>query len=294
MENHKSYSDPISYVAPRSLEEAAEILRAGNVTILAGGTDLMPQTQAGRAAFQPVLMNIRRIPGMSGIEQAGGMVRIGALTTVTDLMESALVRERFGILWQACDHFASDQIRNAATIGGNLCNASPAGDMLVPLLVLDARVVLASKPNGALAMRTVPVAQFFAGPGKTTRAPFELVVAIEIPLPPARFYGEFYKLGTRPALDISGVSIGLGGVREDKGLRDVRVAFGAVAPTPVRAPRTEAALEGKVLDASAIEAAVATAAAEVHPISDVRASAWYRTEMIRNNLRRMLEDAFRR
>ena len=282
------------YVAPPSLEEAAEILRAGKVTIFAGGTDLMPQTQAGRAAFQPVLMNIRRIPGMSGIGRAGDMVRIGALTTITELMDSGLVRERLGILWQACDHFASDQIRNAATLGGNLCNASPAGDTLVPLLVLDARVVLAGKPNGTLETRKVPVAEFFAGPGKTTRAPFELVVAIELPLPPRRFYSAFYKLGTRPALEISGISIGLGGVREAKRLRDVRVAFGAVAPTPIRAPRTEAALEGMTLDASTIEAAVAAAAAEVHPISDVRASAWYRTEMIRNNLRRMLEDARRR
>jgi len=279
------------YVAPRSLEEAAGILRAGNVTILAGGTDLMPQTQAGRAAFQPVLMNIRRIADLEGIGEAGGIVRIGALTTITQLMQSALVRERLQILWQACDHFASDQIRNAATLGGNLCNASPAGDTLVPLLVLDALVVLAGKPNGALVSRKVPVAEFFTGPGKTARAPFELVVAIEVPLPPDGFHGEFYKLGTRPALDIAGVSIGLGGVREGKGLRNARVAFGAVAPTPIRAPCTEAALEGKALDDPTIEAAVAAAAAEVRPISDFRASAWYRVEMIRNNLRRMLEDA---
>ena len=294
-ETKKFEPDPISdrissYVAP-SLEEAAEILRAGNATIFAGGTDVMPQTQAGRVRFQSVLMNIRRIPQLGGIEQAGDMVRIGALATITELMDSALVKERLGILWQACDHFASDQIRNAATLGGNLCNASPAGDTLVPLLVLAARVVLAGKPNGTLETRKVPVAEFFAGPGKTTRAPFELVVAIELPLPPRRFYSAFYKLGTRPALDIAGVSIGLGGVREGKGLRGVRVAFGAVAPTPIRAPRTEAAIEGKPLDASTIEAAAAAAAAEVHPISDVRASAWYRTEMIRNNLRRMLEDA---
>jgi CO/xanthine dehydrogenase FAD-binding subunit len=280
------------YVAPRTLDEAADLLRAGNVTILAGGTDLMPQTQAGRAGFRPVLMNLRRIPGLAGIGQAGDAIRIGALATITQLMQSALVRERLGILWQACDHFASDQIRNAATLGGNLCNASPAGDTLVPLLVLDARVVLARKPNGAaLQARAIPVAEFFTGPGKTKRAPFELVTAVEIALPPAGFHGEFYKLGTRPGLDVSGVSIGLGGVREGNRLRHVRVAFGAVAPTPVRAPRTEGALEGKALDAATIEAAVDAAAAEVHPISDVRASAWYRVEMIRNNLRRMLEHA---
>jgi len=278
------------YVAPRTLDEAADLLRAGNVTILAGGTDLMPQTQAGRARFQPVLMNLRRIPGLAEIEEKDGWIRIGALATITHLMQSALVRERLGVLWQACDHFASDQIRNAATLGGNLCNASPAGDTLVPLLVLDARVVLTRK-NGALASRTIPVAEFFTGPGKTKRAAFELVTAVEMPLPPAGFHGEFFKLGTRPGLDISGISIGLGGVREGNRLRGVRVAFGAVAPTPIRAPRTESLLEGRTLDAATIEAAVDAAAGEVHPISDVRASAWYRVEMIRNNLRRMLEDA---
>lgn len=279
------------YVSPGTLDEAAGLLRGGNVTILAGGTDLMPQTQAGRAQFQPVLMSLRRIPELAGIEQSGDMVRIGALTTITQLMQSALVRQRLGVLWQACDHFASDQIRNAATLGGNVCNASPAGDTLVPLLVLDARIVLARKPNGVLQSRAIPAAEFFTGPGKTKRAAFELVAAIEIPLPPDGFHGEFYKLGTRPGLDISGISIGLGAVREGNRLRAVRVAFGAVAPTPIRAPRTEAALEGKTLDAATIDAAVDVAAEEVHPISDVRASAWYRVEMVRNNLRRMLEDA---
>ena len=105
------------YAAPRTLDEAATLLQAGNVTLLAGGTDLMPQTQAGRTQFQPMLMNLRRIAGLAEIEQQGDTVKIGALATITQLMQSALVRERLGILWQACDHFASDQIRNAATIG---------------------------------------------------------------------------------------------------------------------------------------------------------------------------------
>lgn len=284
-------TNPGSYVVPRSVEEAAEILRAGNVTILAGGTDLMPQTQGGKVKFQPVLMNIRRVAGIRGIEERGEVVRIGALTTITELMDSALVQERFGILWQACDHFASDQIRNAATLGGNLCNASPAGDTLVPLLALDACVLLVGKPNGVLATRTVPLAEFFTGPGKTVRAASELLTAVEIALPLAGFRGEFFKLGTRPGLDIAGVAIGFGAVREGDRLRHVRVAFGAVAPTPVRAPKTEAALEGKALDAVTIDAAVKAAAEEVRPISDVRASAWYRTEMVRNNLRKMLDNA---
>src|SRR3990172_9014927 len=131
-------ADVKRYTAPTTLEEAAEILRAGNVTVLAGGTDLMPQSQAGRLQFRPVLMNVRHVPELNGIAEQGAMVRIGALVTITELLESALVRERLNLLWQARDHFASDQIRNAATIGGNLCNASPAGGTLIPPVPLHA------------------------------------------------------------------------------------------------------------------------------------------------------------
>jgi xanthine dehydrogenase FAD-binding subunit len=281
-------SDIHSYAAPRSLDEAAEILRTAKVTILAGGTDLMPQSKTGRFKFQPTLMSVRHIPELHGITQGASSVRIGALTTVTELYTSTLVRERFNALWQACDHFASDQIRNAATVGGNICNASPAGDLLVPLLALDAKVVLASKPNGELTTRTMPLADFFVGPGKTKREAGELVTAVEIPLPPAGFVSEFFKFGTRPALDISMIAIGLGATRDGKVLRNIRVAFGAVAPRPIRAPQTEAALEGKALDDKAIEAAVTAALNDVHPISDVRGSDWYRRELVQNMLRRML------
>ena len=277
-----------TYQVPKSLEEATEILRAGNVTLFAGGTDVMPQTRAGRVKLQPVLMNLRRVPELRGIDEEGGVVRLGALVTITEMLESALVRDRLNLLWQSCDHFASDQIRNAATVGGNVCNASPAGDTLVPLLALNARAVLAAKPNGALQVRRVPLTEFFLGPGRTCRAPSELLAAVEVPLPPAGFAGEFYKHGTRPGLDISAIAIALGARRDGRVLRDVRVAFGSVAPTPVRAPRTESALEGRTVDAALLETAARTALGEVHPISDVRATDWYRRELIRNMLKRVL------
>ena len=277
-----------TYAAPRSLAEAVALLRAGNVTILAGGTDLMPQSKTGRARFQPVLMNIRRIAELRGIDAADGSVRFGALTTMTELLDSAMVKTRFNALWQAADHFASNQLRNAATIGGNICNASPAGDTLVPLLVFNARVVLASEANGAVTTRTLPLAEFFVGPGRTQRRPTELLTAVDMPLPPDGFVSEFYKFGSRPALDIATIAIGLGAVRNGDRLGDVRIAFGAVAPTPIRAPQTEAALDGKPLPA-AIEAALAAAESDIHPISDIRASAWYRRELVRNILRRMLD-----
>lgn len=278
------------YWAPASLPDALEHLRGGEVTILAGGTDLMPQTHAGRVTLKRGLLNVRRVPELHRVERAEGAVRIGALCTITELMRDPLVREHFGLLADACDHFASDQLRNAATIGGNVCNASPAGDTLVPLLALDAEVELASKPDGRVETRRVPLADFFTGPGRTARAPNELLCAIRLPLPPPGFVGRFFKFGTRPALDISAISIAIGGVRSGRALTHARVAYGAVAPVPLRARRTEAALEGVPLDAAAIDRVAATARDEVRPIDDVRASAWYRKELVFNMTRRILGD----
>ncbi len=278
------------YLVPRSIELAAEGLRDGNVTIVAGGTDLMPQSKSGKAKFGAGLMNISRIEGLRGIVRTASGFRIGALTTITDLRDSAEVRTGLPALWQAADHFASDQIRNAATIGGNLSNASPAGDTIVPLLMYGARVVLVSKPNGALQTRAIPVADFLVGPGKTARAAGELLSAVEIDAPPPGFVSEFFKFGTRPALDISAISIGLGAVREGARLRDVRVAIGAVAPTVIRAPHVEEALEGKPLDQATIAAAATAAGRDIRPITDVRASDWYRRELVHNMLERMLSN----
>ena len=278
------------YWAPASLPEALEHLRGGDVTILAGGTDLMPQSHAGRVTLQRGLLNIRRVPELHRIERDGAGVRIGTLCTVSELLHDPLVCAHFGILAEAGDHFASDQLRNAATIGGNVCNASPAGDMLIPLLVLDAEAELASKPNGSVATRRMPLAEFFVGPGKTKRAPDELLCAVWLPLPPAGFAGRFFKFGVRPALDIAAIAIGIGGVRVDNALTHARVAFGAVAPVPLRARRTEAALEGSALDPAVVERIAGIARDEVRPIDDVRASAWYRRELVFNMTRRMLDD----
>jgi xanthine dehydrogenase FAD-binding subunit len=278
------------YAAPETLEEAAAILAQGGVTILAGGTDLMPQSHAGRVQFQPVLMNIRRIGALGGIALEGGVIRIGALATITDLLTHPIVREKVPVLAEAADHFASDQIRNIGTLGGSLCNASPAGDLAPPLLALDAMVELASQKNGALQRRSVPMKEFFLGPGRTQRWPDEILTAVLVPVPKPGFVARFYKFGTRPALDISTIAIAIGGVRLGRALKGVRVVYGAVAPTPVRATRTEAVLEGKPLDAATIAAAAITARDEVKPISDIRASDWYRKELVHNMTRRILED----
>jgi CO/xanthine dehydrogenase FAD-binding subunit len=278
------------YIAARSLDEALEVLAAGEATILAGGTDLMPQSRSGKLRFAATLMNIRRVPELAGIELAGDTIRLGALTTITELMNDPVVRTHLPVLVEVGDHFASDQIRNAATLGGNIGNASPAGDTLVPLMILDAQVELASKPNGVISRRLVPLQEFFVGPGRTRRDPKELVAAVCVPRPAEGFIGRFLKFGTRPALDISVISIGVGGVLRDRTLNRVRVAFGAVAPTPVRCPCSEQVLEGRPLSAELIGEAARAARDEVRPISDVRASAWYRKEMIHNMMERILSD----
>ncbi len=279
-----------AYCVPASLTEAAEILRPGDVTILAAGTDLMPQAHAGRVRFGRVLMSVRRVPELRGIALESGWLRIGALTTVTELMADAHVREHAPILATAGDHFASGQLRNVATVGGNICNASPAGDLLVPLLVLAAEVELVCKPNGSCVSRRVPLQEFFTGPGKTVRSGNELLVAVHVPIRAERRVMRFVKFGTRPALDIAAVSIGIAGVLREGALHDPRVAFGAVGPTPMRGPATETALAGAVLTAEVIERAAAAATDEVRPISDVRASAWYRRELVHNLIKRMLAD----
>ena len=278
------------YWAPASLPEALEHLRGGDVTILAGGTDLMPQSHAGRVVLKRGLLNVRRLPELRGIDHVDGAIRIGALVTINELMRDPLVRDRLPVLVDACDHFASDQLRNAATIGGNVCNASPAGDMLVPLLVLDAEAELASKPDGRVQQRRVPLAEFFTGPGRTARAPHELLCAIRIPVPGQGFVARFFKFGTRPALDISAISIGIAGTRVGRVLTHARVAYGAVAPIPLRARATEAALDGALLDEPGIARIAEVARDEVRPIDDVRASAWYRRELVHNMTKRMLGD----
>jgi xanthine dehydrogenase FAD-binding subunit len=278
------------YAAPRSLSEAAALLAAGQATILAGGTDLMPQARSGKLKVGALLVNIQHVAELRGISEHAGALRIGSLTHITELLDSAIVRSRIPILWEACNHFASDQIRNAATLGGNVCNASPAGDTLVPLLVLGAKVRLASHVAGTMQERVVPIGEFIVGPGRTKRTPNELVSAVEVPLPETGWVDAFFKFGTRPALDISTIAIGLGGVWRDGSLHDVRVAFGAVAPTPIRSPAAEKVLEGRPLDEDTIALAAQAADSDIRPISDVRASDWYRHELVRNLLKRMLHN----
>lgn len=288
MTTETELTDIQAYAAPTTVAEAVEILARGPATVLAGGTDLMVQTQSGRIRYQPALVNIRRIDELRGVSREDGYLRIGALTTISELGEDPLIAEHLPLLVRAADVFASPQVRNAGTVGGNICNASPAGDTLIPLIVLEAEVELAAWRDGELRLRRLPLEQFFTGPGRTCREPDELLVQIYVPIPPAGFRAWFEKFGTRPALDISTVSVAIGGVPQDGGLSDCRVAFGAIAPVPYRARATEAAITGQRLDEAALTAIARVARDEVHPIDDVRASAWYRQELIGSLTKKVL------
>ena len=282
------------YLAPTGLVQALAVLAGpGGAVVLAGGTDLMPQSHAGRFKDAATLLNIRRIHGLDAIAMDAGALRLGTLVTFAQLQAHPLVREHAPILTEAADHFASQQIRNCATLGGNICNASPAGDTLPPLLALDAELELASlTKTGAVTTRRVSIDGFFTGPGRSQRQPNELLTAVRVPVATGNRVSRFHKSGTRPALDISTIAIAFAAQRDSAGrLHGVRLALGAVAPTPMRARRAEALLEGKVLDAALAEAAAQATAAEAQPIDDVRASAWYRKELLHNVTRRMLSHA---
>ena len=279
-----------TYLAPRRLDEALQAMADGDATVFCGGTDLAPQTESGARHYTAKLLNIRRIEGLGGIAAQGAQVRIGAITTISEIRRNPALAEIAPVLVEAAEHFASDQIRNAASVGGNLCNASPAGDMSPPLLVLGASVELACWQGGAVQSRCVPLDQFFLSPGKTVKLPQELLTAVLFDRPAADFVGRFRKSGPRPALEISTVSVAIGARVADGRLSEVRVAMGSVAPTPLRARHVEAALEGKPLDAPTIAAAVAATLDDAKPIDDVRASAWYRGHLVRVFVEEVLND----
>ncbi|MBL6933302.1 MAG: xanthine dehydrogenase family protein subunit M [Rhodospirillales bacterium] len=262
----------------------------GDALILAGGTDLKLQTGEGRIPYKKRLVNIRRIADLRGVTMDSGELRIGALTTMTDILKDELLGDMAPILAEAANHFASSQIRNVATIGGNICNASPAGDSLPALLVLDGEVELTCFDSGALTNRRVPLKDFFTGPGKTVKRAEELLSAVCFAVPEQRARARFLKSGPRPALEISVVSAALSALRDGNEVFHVRLAFGAVGPVPLRAMATEALLEGKTLTPQLIEEAVETLMGEISPIDDVRATAWYRGHLASVYLRRLLSD----
>jgi len=263
------------YLAPATLDELLNTLRrvGGEAKILAGGTDLLVRMKQG--VLRPkYLVSLRRVKELRGIEDRGDCVVIKAATRLRDIERSEVIRQYFTALHEAVEWMGSVQIRNMATIGGNLCNASPAADTAPPLMVLGARLRLVSLSG----VREVPVEEFFLGPRKTVLGRGELLKEVVIPY--VRRAGTSYiKLGRRNAFTLSIVSVATLVRVEDGVFSDVRVALNSVAPKPVRAASVEAALKGRAVSEDVIREAAAEVVKDISPISDVRASAEYRAAM---------------
>lgn len=276
--------------SPSSLEAAYALLADGAEAPwrpLAGGTDLMVQI-AGEIGEPPArIVDIWGLDELRGISVEPGALVIGALTTYTELRRSVDVARHAPVLAEAAATIGAAQIQNRGTIGGNVVNASPAGDTLPVLLALDAELELGS----ASGERTVPAAVFWTGYRATARRDDELLLRVRIPLPEGREV-RFHKVGTRRAQAISKVVMALAW-RPAAGGRwsDVRLALGSMAATPVRATATERAIEGARPTRETADAAVAALTAEIHPIDDVRSTADYRRTVAGRVLHRLIRDA---
>lgn len=265
------------YVAVDSVDEVLSLFRTSSlpVRLLAGGTDLL--TQVWPDGSQVVrLADISGVGELQGIEQAEEGLRIGAATRLAGIEGSSLLAGAWQILARGAAVVGSPQIRNLATLGGNLCNASPAADTAPPLLVLDAEAGAVS-PRGR---RRIPLADLFAGPGRTVLAEDELLADLYLPPPIPGAVAVYLKHSPRRAMDLAIVSVAVLLALQGGRLR-ARIALGAVGPTPLRARKTEQLLagEGRISE-SIIHEASRLAAAETTPISDVRGTATYRTQMV--------------
>ena len=260
----------VDYFAPTDVGEAVKLLaeHGDNAAVLAGGTDLV--AQLNYYEVKPgALLYIGGL-GLDYVKEKDGKLVIGAGTTVAHLIASDLLAEKFEVLIAAAKTHASPAVRTTATIGGNLGTASPAGDLIPPLMVMDAELVLAS----ARGERTVPVKDFFTGPGETVRAADELIVEIQVPL--LKGTAVFEKLGRRKA-QVCSIASAAVRLEMDGGVcKDARIVLGSMAPTPIRCPKAEEMLKGKAIDAALVAQCAAQAIAESNPIDDQRATAWYR------------------
>ena len=274
--------------SPRSLADAYRLLTDGGAAWrpVAGGTDLLVQVTGELGPPPERVLDIWALDELRGINLDGDELVIGALTTYTELRRSALIGELLPALAEASATIGAAQIQNRGTVGGNLVNASPAGDTLPIWLATDSLVVLGS----AGGERSVAALDFFTGYRETARRDDELVLRVRVPLLPRR-HVRFRKVGTRRAQAISKVVMAVSWLTgEDGAWIDPRVALGSVAATPVRARATETALDGQRPVRAAADAAVAAMEAEIQPIDDVRSTADYRRLVAGRVLRRLIRE----
>ncbi len=285
---------PFDYYQPQDFDEAFKLLTMPDKVVmpLAGSTDLIPMVRDER--WSPdVVVDIKELPGLRDIKLVAGgpgcgecegeCLYVGAAVRMSEIARSPLVNRHWGVLAQAAGAVGHEQVRNRATLGGNMGTASPAGDTLSALLVLEAEVLI----KGAGGERCIPVTKFFLGPRKTALRQGEIIVAVLLPPLPEGSAGSYERLSRRRGADLALVGVSALAVPHAGGYQ-WRLALCAVAPTPIRVPEAEAVLSAGH-DAVALERAAQLALAASHPIDDVRATAAYRREMVVRLTRRALQ-----
>ena len=282
-------TEPFEMYQPTTLQEASRLLKEKGPggRFLAGGTDLVIAMKE-KGLVPGYIVDLKRLPGLSGIRRnSNGSITIGALTTMREIETSKILRERYPFLCQSAAEVGSIQIRNRATVGGNMSNATPSADVAPSLIALQATAHVAT----AVGERTVALEKFFLGPGRNAMSADEILTEITIPPTSPRLVGDYIKFSPREMMDLAYVGVAVVYSLHEKKCEDVRIVLGAVAPTPIRAKRAEAALEGEILSAELAATVGAIAAEEAKPISDVRSSADYRRAMVGAMTKRALLNA---
>jgi CO/xanthine dehydrogenase FAD-binding subunit len=267
------------YLAPSTIDEALSMLSQykGRAKVIAGGTDILPKLKEREIKAPEYIIDLKGISDLDYIkyDQVSGL-DLGALVTIHAVETSPIVQERFGVLCQAAESMASTQVRNRGTLAGNICNAVPSADTAPALLTLEASLKLTSQKGE----RIVNVDDFFTGPNETVLTDEEILQEIRVPNLPPHSRGRYLKLTPRRSMDLAIVGVAALVIAEDGICNDIRIALGAVAPTPIRAKRAENMIRGQKLSDEVIERAGQIASEECRPISDHRASAEYRCNMV--------------
>lgn len=267
----------MDYLAPATVADAVSALKQANggARLLAGGTDLLVQMRGGRAKPQLVI-DLKRIPGMTDIRAEGGGFVVGAATSGAVIGEHEALRKAWPGVVEAANLIGSTQVQGRASLGGNLCNASPAADS-VPALIAAGAVCIVEGPNGR---REIPVEKVQTGPGRTSLAPDEILIAFRLPPRQARSADAYLRLIPRTEMDIAVVGAGANLSLDASGIcTAARISIGAVAPTALLVEAAGAALVGSKLDGAALARMEAAVAAACRPISDKRGTAEYRTKI---------------
>lgn len=268
------------YLAPETIDEALFLLSQykGRAKVIAGGTDVVPKLKRREIETPEYIIDLKGIPGLDYIkyDEVGGL-SLGALVTLHTVETSSIIRKKFSVLFQAAESIGSAQVRNRGTIVGNICNAVPSADAAPALLTLEAKLKLISQKGE----RIVSIEDFFTGPNEAVLTDEEILQEIRLPNLPPYSEGRYLKLMPRGSMDLAIVGVAVVVIAEDGVCKDIRIALGAVAPTPFRVKRAEGILRGQKFNDEAIERAAQIAAEESRPIDDHRASAEYRKEMVK-------------